>query len=72
MQAELRQRDETLHRLEQKINQISRSNITGTASEHNVLARNELCASSNMNLGYKLKPDTFDGTGSLREIFYSI
>lgn len=57
--------------MEQEIAQISRSNNSvNVENEHvNVSERDETSASSNINLGYKLKPDTFDGTGSLREFF---
>src|SRR5580765_8010877 len=71
IQQELRQRDETLRRMEQEIAQISRSNNSVNVENErvNVSERDETSASSNINLGYKLKPDTFDGTGSLREFF---
>lgn len=74
MQTEMRLRDETLHRLEKEINQINRSNnISVYANKREIIPeQNDLCASLNTNLGYKLKPDTFDGTGSLREFFIQL
>jgi hypothetical protein len=76
LQAEMRQRDATFQKMEQQLNQLSRSSssfiLASGDQNENLLPQEELCSSENasvVNLGYKLKSDTFDGSGSLREFF---
>ena len=59
---QLRQRDEAVQRLQEQINQLSRSdNILFPAINSSVGGRT--C----FELGYKLKPDTYDGSVPLRD-----
>lgn len=63
--AALRQRDAELERLQQQI-QLSRSTNLSAAEPES--GGSDLCG-ARVALGYKLKPDTFDGSVSLREFF---
>lgn len=68
-EAEIQQRDEELRRLQQRIstreteNQLSLSSARACGDTRS----RENCVRA--ELGFKLKPDTFDGTVSLREYF---
>ena len=62
-----------MRRLEQ-LSQISRSNFISDSGSRagSPVSRSEVRESgsvNSLNLGYKLKPDTYDGTGSLGEFF---
>lgn len=76
-QAQLRRRDEMLRGMEERLRrmdeiQLSRNNLRENervpiriASADDLDTRESI----SKELGFKLKPDTFDGTGSIREFF---
>lgn len=73
-EAQLHQRDEVLRRMEERIrlqeqqNQLSRLNNNSEIRSVNV-EETVPCVVINKELGYKLKPDIYDGTVPLREFF---
>jgi len=81
-EAQIQQRDEVLRRMEERIhlldntnNQLSRSNYSDNDRNDRTAIRAadfegvDARVSINKELGYKLKPDIFDGTVPLREFF---
>lgn len=68
MRKEMEERDAEIQQLRGQIIELSRSNISFNLNECNV-RRNEIGNNALDRIGYKLKPDIFDGSGSLREYF---
>lgn len=67
MEREGEERNATLQQVQEQLSELSRFNNRESRIDENLVRSSETVNSATESAEYKIRPDTYDGTGSLKE-----